>query len=136
MNKEKGAILVFLALILSVLILFLALGIDTALLGSSHQKQSRTAELGALAAIEAFLLSEREDLNPQERINAAVQRAEEVVGFELNRIVSQANINQTDSGDDDPIRAGEASDGPRGTLQPGQHFFCLLYTSPSPRDRG
>lgn len=133
MDREKGAILIILALVLTLIMLFVSLSIDTAMLGSSHQKQSRTAELGALAAIEAYLAyTPPIGLSPSqvidERLSQARGRAQEVVGFDLNKILSQSDINQDtpdpDGGSTSSVSIGDlTSSGSRGDLIPGQYFF-------------
>ena len=116
-RNETGAVLVLLGLCLGVVLLFVALAVDTAMLGTSHQKQARTAEMGALAAVEAFLSAAG---TREQKFDAAKTRAEEVVGFGLNAIVSDAKNSQASAGS-----IGDSTTvGSRGFLEAGQYFFA------------
>ncbi len=116
-NNEAGAVLILLGLCLGIIMLFVALAVDTAMLGTSHQKQARTAEMGALAAVETFLSTTG---TREQRFDAARTRAEEVVGFNLNTIVSDVNNSQANIGSIGDSTAA----GARGFLEAGQYFFA------------
>lgn len=80
-DPEKGAVLVFVAIIAVAIVLMIGLAIDTLRIGSAKQKQQRTAELAALAALEAYIAAPG---SHEDKIEAAIYKAEKVAASDEN----------------------------------------------------
>ena len=132
-SGEKGVVLIVLSLLLLVFAAFFALVIDSQRLFASQSKKRSTAELAALAAMERYRATfSTEGLTPLEnhkvKLRAAIERAEEVAGFQLNALVGQPGRRQVNASadevrDNSGLTPSHTSD-IGGTITPGRYFFA------------
>ena len=93
------------------------MSLDLAILGTSHQKQSRTAELAALAALETYYATEG---SFSSKTLEARLRAEQITSFEFNQLRWQQGTGPSNQLAD--LTTGSGSD-VIGTIEAGRYFF-------------
>ncbi len=139
-SEDRGAVLIYLAVILVVLIGFVGMGIDSSVLGASESQQRHTAEYLALTALRTFSgRPATEDIYT--RLFAARDHAQQVAG--ANIMLAEPFLylpaQPEELGPLDDGGGGTVPDGPNGRIAPGLWYFvppasCALEPTPCPCD--
>lgn len=120
-SKECGATIVMFALLLVTLVLFISLGVNAFILASSKSQYHHTAEQSALGAMQAYLDAQKASGTAQQCINAAITRAESILGNSVDTwlgssLLTNALVPQNQIGT-------PSSPKENGTITPGNWYF-------------
>lgn len=142
--NEKGSIIALVAIVMTVLIMFVAISLDTARLFTSDSEHRHNAEFISLAAIEGYYTAEFDPFESaanrhQKRLQNAIEKAETVGGYATYMTLNSGDI----------VKSGSLSypngysvtgvhDGKSGVIIPGRWWSqeptetCAVYTDGSP----
>jgi len=135
--RDDGAILPLLAIAAVMIVIFLALAVDTARLGASKQQQKKTTQLSSMAALEAYreaVVDPAVFTTPAaqhaEKLRIAIDRAEQVAGFTKNSLLGRPGQSQVNAAADE-LGASHAA----GQVVAGEYYFeeptggCTAYNA-------
>ncbi len=117
MRTERGAVLVFVALAMIVIIALIGIGIDGYRSFSSHTEKQFGADYAAMSALSAYLGMPTGAAHTA-RVAAAVTRAEEISG--QNRVSGLNDLPNFQTGDTFHIGPGTAADSQVGAIHFGR----------------
>ncbi|MDD2941527.1 MAG: hypothetical protein PHC51_01035 [bacterium] len=141
--NEKGSIIALVAIVMTVLVLFAALSIDTARLFTSDSEHRHNAEFIALSAIEGYYTadfdpSDSAETRHQKRLQSAIEKAETVGGYatymtlDSGEIVKSGSLSYPNGYTVDGVHNGNS-----GVIIPGRWWSeeptetCAVYTEGS-----